>query len=47
MNETQINLKIINRSELIPADKLHAIMDECSQLARILNSSIQTAIRNQ
>ena len=44
LNESHINLKIILRSELMPEQKLTRIMDECDQLCRIINSSIQTAL---
>ena len=44
LNESNINLKIIRRSELLPAKKLTNIIDECEQLCRIINSSIQTAL---
>ena len=44
LNESHVNLKIILRSELLPADKLVEIMDECDQLCRIIGSSIQTAL---
>jgi four helix bundle protein len=44
LNESNINLKIILRSELLPEQKLVSIMDECDQLCRIINASIQTAM---
>lgn len=44
LNETNINLQIILRSELLPASQLASIMDECDQLCRIINASIQTAL---
>lgn len=44
LNESNINLKIILRSELLPEAKLVSIMDECEQLCRIVNASIQTAL---
>jgi four helix bundle protein len=44
LNESHINLKIIYRSELLPAERLSSIMGECDQLCRILNASIQTAL---
>lgn len=43
LNESNVNLKIIHRSGLIKESKLVAIMDECDQLCRIMNTSIQTA----
>lgn len=47
LNETNINLKIIHRSELLPEKRLSSIMDECDQLCRISNASIQTALSKQ
>lgn len=47
LNESNINLQIILRSELLPQEKLVEIMDECNQLCRILNASIQTALRKR
>ena len=44
LNESHINLKIIHRSKLLPENKLSKIMDECSQLSRIMNASIQTTL---
>ena len=47
LNESNINLKIIHRSQLLPEKRLSSIMDECDQLCRIFNASIQTALRNK
>ncbi len=44
LNESNINLKIIHRSKLLSEKRLSRIMDECDQLCRILNASIQTAL---
>ena len=44
LNESNINLKLILKSELLPEKKLASIMDECDQLCRIINASIQTAL---
>ena len=44
LNESNINLQIILRSELLPKQLLASIMDECDQLCRIINASIQTAL---
>ena len=44
LNESNINLKIIQRSNLMPEERLSSIMNECDQLCRILNASIQTAL---
>lgn len=46
LNESNINLQIIRRSELLPEQKLVSIKDECDQLCRIFNASIQTALKN-
>ena len=46
LNESLINLKIIHRSTLIKETKLIASMDECDQLCRIINASVQTARQN-
>lgn len=43
MNETRIWLVIVTRSEMVPKTKMEALMQECNQLCRILNASIQTA----
>ncbi|MEM7133320.1 MAG: four helix bundle protein [Chloroflexota bacterium] len=47
LNESNVNLKIILRSELLPENKLVDIMDECDQLCRIIGASIRTALRNK
>lgn len=44
LNESNINLKIIHQSRLLPEEKLANIMDECDQLCRIINASIQTTL---
>ncbi len=44
LNESNINLKIIHRSKLLSEKLLSSIMDECDQLCRIFNASIQTAL---
>lgn len=46
LNETQIWLKIIQRSALASVDAVMPIADECAQLSRMINASIQTARRN-
>jgi four helix bundle protein len=46
LNETQIWLKIIQRSALASAEAVMPIADECGQLSRMINASIQTARRN-
>ncbi len=47
LNESNINLKIIHRSELLSEKRLSGLMDECDQLCRITNASIQTALGNK
>ena len=47
LNESHINLKIILRSEILPENALSSIMNECDQLCRIVNASIQTALRKR
>lgn len=42
LNETQIWLRIISRSELLSQPKLLGITQECEELSRIINASIQT-----
>ncbi|MEM7331407.1 MAG: four helix bundle protein [Chloroflexota bacterium] len=44
LNESNINLQIILRSQLLSEEKLKNIMDECDQLCRIVNASIQTTL---
>ena len=44
LNESNINLQIILRSQTLPEQQLTSIMDECDQLCRIVNASIQTAL---
>jgi len=46
LNETRIWLIITVRSELITAEQLEALLDECEQLCRIIGASLQTARRN-
>lgn len=43
LNETEVWLKIISESEMVGEERLAEILDECSQLARILSASINTA----
>lgn len=46
LNESRINLEIIELSELLPASQMGDIRDECAQLCRIIGKSISTAISN-
>ena len=43
LNESNVWLQIITRSEIFPANKLHPINQECCELSRIINASIRTA----
>ena len=42
LNETQIWLRIISRSDLLSRTKSPGIIQECEELSRIINASIQT-----
>lgn len=46
LNETQVWLKMIARAKLASGEAVAQVIDECQQLARILNASVQTARRN-
>ncbi len=43
LNESGIWLEMIKRSEILPAGKLDCLQRECSELSRIIASSIRTA----
>jgi len=43
MNETQVWLKIIRKSRMLPQEKMDAALKECNELSRILNASLRTA----
>ena len=43
LNETEVWLKVIIASELVPKSRLTDLLDECIQLQKIFNSSIKTA----
>ena len=43
INETEIWLQIIIEADMHSSKKLAPLLDECSQLARILSASIKTA----
>lgn len=45
LNETKVWLKMLQRAKLAAAETVQPILDECQQLARMLNASIQTARR--
>ena len=42
LNESRVWLKIITRSDMLPASRLHDINQECDELCRIINASIKT-----
>lgn len=46
LNETQIWLKIIARTEIQPLSQWQSILQECEELSRIINASIRT-VRNR
>lgn len=45
INETHVWLKMIGRARLADEARIAPILDECGQLARMLNASVQTARR--
>lgn len=45
LNETKVWLKMLGRARLVSDSALNPVLDECQQLARMLNASIQTARR--
>jgi len=47
LNESEIWLKIITRSEMLPENQLHTISTECNELCRIINASIRTTRARQ
>ena len=42
LNETSVWLRIIQRSEMMPMNRLAALRAECAELCKIINASIQT-----
>ncbi|HMQ53344.1 MAG TPA: four helix bundle protein [Anaerolineae bacterium] len=44
LNESRVWLTIISRSELLAADRLQDMQQECDQLCRIINASIRTVL---
>lgn len=46
LNETQVWLKMIAQAKLASLVNPGMTLDECQQLARLLNASVQTARRN-
>ncbi|MDI1320329.1 MAG: four helix bundle protein [bacterium] len=47
LNETQIWLQMIQRAQLLSETEVEPVLDECRQLARMINASIQTARHNE
>ncbi len=47
LNETEIWLRIIVASELLPETKLADLLNECNQLQRIFSTSINTARKSR
>ena len=47
LNESDVWLKIIMHSEMLPPQQVQSLSDDCSELSRIINASIQTAKTNQ
>ena len=43
LNESHIRLKIVARSDMLSGAQVDGIMQECEELSRIINASIQTA----
>lgn len=46
LNETSVWLRILERSEMIPAHRVETLLTECIELSKILNASIRTARTN-
>jgi four helix bundle protein len=42
MNETQVWLKIIRKSRMLPENEVDPVLKESIELSRILNASIRT-----
>jgi four helix bundle protein len=47
LREAETWLEMIVSAGLMPKDRLHSVVDECQQLARILAASIITTRKNQ
>ena len=47
LNESCVWLRIIVKSQMLPAAGMQSILSECQELCRIINSSIQTAKGNR
>jgi four helix bundle protein len=46
LNETKVWLKMVARAKLASGEAVRLVLDECQQLARLINASVQTARRN-
>ena len=46
LNETHVWLKMLTQSRLAAIGTTGPVLDECQQLSRLINASIQTARRN-
>jgi four helix bundle protein len=46
LNESAVWLKIALRSKMSPEPRVQPVLNECVELSKIINSSIQTARRN-
>jgi four helix bundle protein len=46
LNETKVWLKMITRARLASEEAVRQVLDECRQLARMMNASVQTARRS-
>jgi four helix bundle protein len=47
LNEARVWLLIISRSEIIKADRLQSLIQECTELCRIISASIKTISERQ
>ena len=47
LNESSVWLAIVVRSEMLPAESLAPLVNECIELSRIINASRNTARRNK
>ena len=43
LNETKVWLQIIIRSQMIPSNEFSELQNECDELCRIINASVNTA----
>jgi len=46
LNETEVWLRVIINSELLPSNRMTPLLEECNHLQRILSASINTARKN-